>query len=135
MLRRSLHLASHRRWLSAAVDPQSFTRIPIPKRVERPNETVEEMRRRLLYQSRKRGILEADLLLSTFFNKYKDQLTSDQLRVYDRLLDENDWDLYYWSAGERAVPEQLADNEILRMLQKHFQNEGKQILRMPDIQQ
>jgi succinate dehydrogenase assembly factor 2 len=137
MIRRSAIAFANRRLLSSAShtasDPQSFTRIPIPKRVERPNETEQEMRRRLLYQSRKRGILEADLLLSTFFDKYKDQLTATQLRTYDRLLDENDWDLYYWSAGERPVPQELADNEVLRMLQAHFRNEGKLILRMPEL--
>lgn len=107
--------------------------ISIPKRVERPNESDEQMRRRLVYQSRKRGILEADLLLSTFIDKYMSKLTTEQLRVYDRLLDENDWDLYYWTAGERPIPDDLKDNEILQMLKTHFKNEGKQILRMPNI--
>lgn len=127
-------LVPGRRLLSAATAANGALpqiQIPIPKRVERPNESAEEMRRRLLYQSRKRGILEADLLLSTFFDKYRDQLTIDQLRLYDRLLDENDWDLYYWCAGERPIPEEFADNEMLKMLQKHFKNDQKQILRMP----
>ncbi|KAG7704158.1 hypothetical protein KL950_004485 [Ogataea haglerorum] len=38
---------------------------PLP----RINESIEKKRRRLLYQSRKRGILESDLLLSRFADR------------------------------------------------------------------
>ncbi|KAG1421711.1 hypothetical protein G6F57_023571 [Rhizopus arrhizus] len=43
----------------AALDTSYPNLPPIP----RPNETTEDKRRRLIYQSRKRGILETDLLL------------------------------------------------------------------------
>ncbi|KAF3927299.1 hypothetical protein ABW21_db0201026 [Orbilia brochopaga] len=68
-----------------------FTAEPI-KRVE----DVNTMRARLVYQSRKRGILESDLLLSTFADEHLHNLTPDQLREYDTFLNENDWDIYYW---------------------------------------
>lgn len=53
-----------------------------------------------LDQSRKRGILESDLLLSTFADVYLDSMTPEQLAEYDRFLDENDWDIYYWATQE-----------------------------------
>lgn len=48
-------------------------------------------------QSRKRGTLESDLLLSTFASTHLAALTPSQLRQYDLFLDENDWDIYYWA--------------------------------------
>ncbi|KAL7823178.1 DUF339 domain-containing protein [Trichoderma gracile] len=54
-------------------------------------------RARLLYQSRKRGTLESDLLLSTFAAQHLPTMTTAQLDQYDLFLDENDWDIYYWA--------------------------------------
>lgn len=48
-------------------------------------------------QSRKRGTLESDLLLSTFAAAYLPRMTPEQMSQYDRFLDENDWDIYYWA--------------------------------------
>lgn len=51
-------------------------------------------------QSRKRGILESDLLLSTFADTNLPKMTLKQLQQYDIFLDENDWDIYYWATQE-----------------------------------
>ena len=51
-------------------------------------------------QSRKRGTLESDLLLSTFADANLASMTETQLRQYDLFLDENDWDIYYWATQE-----------------------------------
>lgn len=51
-------------------------------------------------QSRKRGILESDLLLSTFADINLPKMTLKQLQQYDIFLDENDWDIYYWATQE-----------------------------------
>lgn len=53
-----------------------------------------------LDQSRKRGTLESDLLMSTFADTYLQDMTMDQMRQYDLFLDENDWDIYYWATQE-----------------------------------
>lgn len=44
--------------------------LPAPTPVDRTGETLEVARKRLIYQSRKRGMLENDLLLSTFADSY-----------------------------------------------------------------
>ena len=54
----------------------------------------------LLDQSRKRGTLESDLLLSTFAATHLPSMTATQLSEYDRFLDENDWDIYYWATQD-----------------------------------
>ena len=51
-------------------------------------------------QSRKRGTLESDLLLSTFADANLSKMTPKQLEQYDLFLDENDWDIYYWATQE-----------------------------------
>ena len=65
--------------------------------LRRVGEDMTTMRARLLYQSRKRGILETDLLLSTFAHEYLQTMERELLDQYDRFLDENDWDIYYWA--------------------------------------
>lgn len=55
---------------------------------------------RSIDQSRKRGILESDLLLSTFADANLPRMTTEQLQQYDLFLDENDWDIYYWATQE-----------------------------------
>ncbi|KAK3360188.1 Flavinator of succinate dehydrogenase-domain-containing protein [Lasiosphaeria hispida] len=68
--------------------------------LRRVGETPSTMRARLLYQSRKRGTLESDLLLSTFASQNLAAMTPAQLVQYDLFLDENDWDIYYWATQE-----------------------------------
>lgn len=51
-------------------------------------------------QSRKRGTLESDLLLSTFADSNLPKMSPKQLEQYDLFLDENDWDIYYWATQE-----------------------------------
>ncbi|RDL39070.1 Succinate dehydrogenase assembly factor 2, mitochondrial [Venustampulla echinocandica] len=68
--------------------------------LRRTGEDPPTMRARLLYQSRKRGTLESDLLLSTFAEAHLRDMTPVQLAQYDLFLDENDWDIYYWATQE-----------------------------------
>ncbi|KAI0387056.1 DUF339-domain-containing protein [Hypomontagnella monticulosa] len=68
--------------------------------MQRTGEDDATMRARLVYQSRKRGTLESDLLLSTFADAYLPTMTREQMAQYDRFLDENDWDIYYWATQE-----------------------------------
>ncbi|KZS87240.1 DUF339-domain-containing protein [Sistotremastrum niveocremeum HHB9708] len=105
---------------------------PIPP-IQRVNESLEKMRARLVYQTRKRGTLESDLLLSTFAHEFLHSMTLAQLKEFDLLLDENDWDIYYWATNKRDPPSRWADTELLQQLRLHAQNQGKQVRRMPDL--
>ncbi|CAG8588087.1 10299_t:CDS:10 [Paraglomus brasilianum] len=103
--------------------------LPIP----RINEGIEKKRARLVYQSRKRGILETDLILSTFADKYLYEFSEEELAEYDQLLDVPDWDIYYFVTNKKSVPEPLAKSGVFQKLKEHVKNEGKIILRMPDL--
>lgn len=59
--------------------------IPAPEPLPRPNESLETTRARLLYQSRKRGTLESDLLLSTFARDHLPAMTRAELSEYDKV--------------------------------------------------
>lgn len=68
--------------LSSTTTP---TDIPAPEPLPRSNESLETMRARLLYQSRKRGTLESDLLLSTFARDHLPTMTRAELSEYDKV--------------------------------------------------
>ncbi|KIJ15934.1 hypothetical protein PAXINDRAFT_76341 [Paxillus involutus ATCC 200175] len=106
---------------------------PAPEPLPRLNETLETTRARLLYQSRKRGTLESDLLLSTFARDHLPTMSEAELKAYDKLLDEPDWDIYYWSTGNRTPPERWASSSILDRLRVHAKNEGKVVRKMPAL--
>ena len=57
----------------------------LPRPIDRSYETPEVTRARLLYQSRKRGILETDLLLSTFAHKHLPTMSEAEMHEYDRV--------------------------------------------------
>ncbi|KAK1754637.1 TPR repeat protein [Echria macrotheca] len=78
--------------------------------LRRTGETPETMRARLLYQSRKRGTLESDLLLSTFAATHLSKMTPAQLVQYDLFLDENDWDIYYWATQDEESESSSSGN-------------------------
>lgn len=80
-----------------------------------------------MYQSRKRGMLENDILLSTFVSKYLNTMTPEQVTKYDHLINNvsNDWDIYYWATDLKPTPPEY-DNDIMEMLRRHVKNELKE---------
>jgi len=105
----------------------------LPEPLPRPNESLDSLRARLNYQSRKRGTLESDLLLSTFAKEFLGQMDKGELEQFDKLMDEPDWDIYYWSIDKRPPPERWANSPLLDKLRLHARNEGKVVRRMPAL--
>lgn len=58
--------------------------------------------KRLRMRSWRRGMKEMDLILGHFADSRLAEM--DPLDAYDRLLGENDQDLYAWVAGSAPVP-------------------------------
>ena len=50
-----------------------------------------------------------------------------------QLMDEPDWDIYYWATGNRTPPERWAHSKLLEKLEIHARNDGKVVRRMPDL--
>ncbi|XP_017019708.1 succinate dehydrogenase assembly factor 2-B, mitochondrial isoform X2 [Drosophila kikkawai] len=117
------------------VDYDDPPHLPVPEYPARPDEPLETRKQRLLYQSRKRGMLENDLLLSTFVAKFLKDFNADQTAQYDRLINgvSNDWDIFYWATETKPTPPEF-DTEIMRMLKEHVKNAEKvQRIRQPDL--
>ncbi|KAM9817365.1 succinate dehydrogenase assembly factor 2, mitochondrial [Neosynchiropus ocellatus] len=101
--------------------------IPLPPWEERAGEPLDIKRRRLLYESRKRGMLENCILLSLFAKRYLNTMSAAQLKQYDRLINEpsNDWDIYYWATEAQPTPE-VYQGEVMEMLKEFTKNRNQE---------
>ncbi|MEO0993406.1 MAG: succinate dehydrogenase assembly factor 2 [Pseudomonadota bacterium] len=73
-----------------------------------PLETPETRLKRLRIRSWRRGTKEMDLIFGPWFDAEGAVLSSAELDAYEALLEENDWDLYYWVTGAQPCPEPKA---------------------------
>ncbi|CAE6433273.1 hypothetical protein ACGC1H_001535 [Rhizoctonia solani] len=105
----------------------------LPPPIPRPNESLSTLRARLVYQTRKRGTLESDLLLSTFAKEHLPKMSEQELREFDKLLDEPDWDIYYWAINKKQPPAKWEGTVLLDKLRVHAKNEGKVVRSMPNL--
>ncbi len=64
--------------------------------------------KRLRYRSWHRGCKETDLILGQFSESGLDRLDPPLLQVYERLLDEDDADIWDWISGKTPPPAQYA---------------------------
>uniref|UniRef100_A0A8D0HV14 Succinate dehydrogenase assembly factor 2, mitochondrial n=1 Tax=Sphenodon punctatus TaxID=8508 RepID=A0A8D0HV14_SPHPU len=121
---------------SPADSGRDMLEIPLPPWQPRPDEPLQTKRARLVYESRKRGMLENCLLLSLFAKENLSQMNEQQLNLYDRLINEpsNDWDIYYWATEAKPAPK-VFENDVLEMLREFTKNKNKeQRLRQPDLE-
>ncbi|KAJ3067387.1 succinate dehydrogenase assembly factor 2 [Podochytrium sp. JEL0797] len=108
--------------------------IKIPKPIRPADEPLATKRARLLWSVRKRGILECDLLLSTFVDKKRlAAMGAVELEQLDSLLEENDWDVYYWVTMAKETPPEVKAYGFWDDLVEHSKNKRKDILRMPEL--
>lgn len=130
-----VNAVSQRSLSDRIVDPPDVTP-PIPEYVDRgSNESLEDKKARLLYQSRKRGMTENGLLLSTFAALYLEKLSEEQLKMYDSLINKptNDWEIYYWMTGHKPTPPEY-DNDVMDKLKAHAKNADRNVrLQQPDL--
>lgn len=131
------------RWISSSnivrkdteMVEQQDRSLPIPPYKHKDNETTELRKARLLYQSRKRGMLENGLILSTFAQRYLKDMNESQVKLYDALINQptNDWDIFYWATNVKTTPDEY-NNEIMELLKKHVKNEKReQRFRQPGL--
>jgi succinate dehydrogenase assembly factor 2 len=93
---------------------------------------IEKLRKKLMYQSKERGTLETCLLIGSFAEDHLTRLTEDQLKAYDKLLQQmgnlhslrltfEDTDLFDWITDKKKVPPEY-DNQMMKMLKDHVKN-------------
>ncbi|XP_043099405.1 succinate dehydrogenase assembly factor 2, mitochondrial isoform X1 [Puntigrus tetrazona] len=135
-LRPAVSTVISRGYRGDAPDP-TIIEIPLPPWQERPGEPLEIKRKRLLYESRKRGMLENCILLSLFAKQYLNTMSESQLKQYDRLINEpsNDWDIYYWATAEAQPTPDVYRGEVMDMLKEFTKNKDmEQRLDAPDLE-
>ena len=63
------------------------------------NKDLENVRKRLVFQSNHRGCKEMDMVLGQFCELYVPNMSLEDIKVYERLLEEDDWDMWGWLNG------------------------------------
>lgn len=122
-----------------ASERQGVEGIYVPTRVpNRENESRPRLLARLQYQCRKRGTLETDLLLSTFAREELAHMPNEELHELDRLLDEPDWDIFYWCTDRKSVPERwqasfTTPGRLGYRLRIHTRNDEGIVRRFPSL--
>lgn len=82
-----------------------------------PLDPLATRRKRLLYQSSRRGTKEADILLGGFARAHVDELDAAQLDRFESLLDASDVDLVEWITG-RVAPPPGFDHDVMVLLRR-----------------
>ncbi len=83
-------------------------------------ESPENRLKRLGMRSWRRGTREMDLILGPFADARLGTLSPETLDLYERLLGENDHDIYGWISGQLAVPDHYAGLLGMIRAQRHI---------------
>lgn len=83
-------------------------------------ESLDIRRKRLLFRSHQRGMLETSLLLGAFAERHLEALDADQLDHFETLMEANDNDLLDWVVGKKAVPVTI-DSHLISLI-KNIRN-------------
>lgn len=80
------------------------------------DETLEIRRKKLRIRAWRRGFKEADLILGRFADSALNTMSDEDVRAFERLLDQPDQDIYGWIIGREPVPAEF-DGPIMTALQ------------------
>jgi antitoxin CptB len=61
--------------------------------------------KQLRYRAWRRGFREHDFLMGTYADTKLAQQDDAGLDAFEALLDQADWDVYYWIVGQKPVPQ------------------------------
>lgn len=79
-------------------------------------------RKRMIYRSKQRGWLEADILLGSWAVINVPTLTADELDQYEVLLQEETIDIYNYVSGKDPLPDHLKNLSVMKNLQDYAKN-------------
>ena len=72
--------------------------------------------KRLKYQSWYRGCKETDILLGNFAQAQLDTLSELEIDAFERLLEENDVDIFRWLTDQAEIPENFKNDPTFRKI-------------------
>jgi antitoxin CptB len=76
---------------------------------------------KLRFRAWRRGFREADLILGGFADERLARLTPAQVDAFERLLDQEDHDVYAWIVGQEVAPTAF-QGEVLEMIRAFHLN-------------
>ena len=74
-------------------------------------------KKRLVYRANYRGFKEADLILGGFAKAHINDLSDEEITMFEDILSAKDHDIYDWITGKQAVPPQF-NTPILQKLRQ-----------------
>ena len=77
------------------------------------------IRKRMIYRSKQRGWLEADLLLGSWASINVPTLSQSDLDDYEKLLKEETIDIYNYISGKDPLPDHLKDLKVMKDIQQY----------------
>jgi len=81
-------------------------------------------RKRMIYRSKQRGWLEADILLGSWAVENVPQLSDEELDEYELVLKEETIDVYNYVSGKDALPPHLQNLSVMKKLQSYAQSKN-----------
>lgn len=79
---------------------------------------LDPRKKRLVYRANYRGFKEADLILGGYVKENIEDMSDEDLTLFEALLEAKDHDIYAWITGSLPVPK-VYDTPLLRKL-KNF---------------
>ena len=76
------------------------------------------LRKKMKYLATKRGIIENEIIFDKFINTHFEQLKEPEIKLFNELLQEYDWDIFAWITGHRAAPKKYCDSELLKLMKE-----------------
>jgi antitoxin CptB len=80
-------------------------------------EALDGLRRKLEFRAWRRGTSEADLLIGTFADQCLAWFAAEELRQFERLLEQDDPVIDDWITGRQPVPKEH-DNRVMNLLRR-----------------
>lgn len=78
-------------------------------------DSIDVLRKQLLFRSWHRGTRESDIILGRFAEKYLQDFDMPEIKQYQALLAENDPDIYNWIVGRSPIPTEH-QNKVVSLL-------------------
>jgi antitoxin CptB len=76
---------------------------------------VDSRRKRIIFRSQHRGMVETDWFLGRFAERFISDMTDVQLDRFEALLDVGDNDVFSWVSGREPVPPDY-QNDVMDLL-------------------
>ena len=79
-------------------------------------DNIENLQKKLLYQSCNRGCKETDLIIGQYAKFNLDKMSVNDLIEFEKILQFNDADIYDWYTKKKPVPKEFTSELMLNIL-------------------